>query len=204
MAKKTISGVVTSLLALLMATTLPCRADAPGEMINQLRDSAIAILTDAGLDSAQRKDRIQSLIIENVDFLEMSRRILAVNWKKADSSQQERFAELFRGLLESTYIDYIDEYHNEQVQVVRERVKDTRAIVDTIFTTGDKEIPVVYKLSLRDGRWRIIDISIEDVSLVSNFRETYGQIVARDGIDGLLEKMADQIEEMKTEKAAEN
>ena len=63
---------------------------------------------------------------------------------------------------------------------------------------------MVYKLLLRDGRWKVIDISIEDVSLVSNYRETYGEIAARDGIEGLLEQMAEQIEKMRAEKATEN
>jgi len=204
MFKRTLSGAVTVLLTLLVVTPLPCRADTPSEVINRLRDSAIAILSDTGLDSAQRSDRIRSIVTDNMSFAEMSRRILAVNWKKADPDQRERFAELFIDLLEAIYVDYIDEYSNETVKVVRERVKDTRAIVDTIFITGDNEIPVVYKLILRDGRWRIIDISIEDVSLVSNFRETYGEIVAKDGIDGLLGQMADQIKEMRAEKDAEN
>jgi phospholipid transport system substrate-binding protein len=204
MFKRTLSGAVTVLLTLLVVTPLPCRADTPSEVISRLRDSAIAILTDTGLDSAQRRDRIRSIITDNVNFAQMSRRILAVNWKKADPDQRERFAELFIDLLEATYVDYIDEYSNETVKVVRERVKDTRAIVDTIFITGDNEIPVVYKLILRDGQWRVIDISIEDVSLVSNFRETYGEIVAKDGIDGLLGQMADQIKEMRAEKDAEN
>lgn len=203
MVKEKLSAAVTVLLILLLVAPLPCRAGAPSEVIGRMRDSAIAILTDAGLDPAQRVDRIRSLVMDNVNFPEMSRRILAVNWKKADPHQRERFAALFRDLLEATYIDYIDEYSDETVQVVRERVKETRAIVDTIFITGDNEIPVVYKLLLRDGRWKVIDISIEDVSLVSNFRETYGEIAARDGIDGLLEQMAEQIEKMRAEKATE-
>ena len=204
MSKKTLSGALIVLLTLLVVTPLPCQAGAPSEVIGQMRDSAIAILTDTSLDSDQRIDRIRSLVMEHVNFPEMSRRILAVNWKKADPSQQERFADLFRDLLEATYIDYIDEYSDETVKVARERVKDTRAIVDTIFITGDNEIPVVYKLILRDGRWRVIDISIVDVSLVSNFRETYGEIVAKNGIEGLLKQMADQIEKMRAEKDVEN
>ena len=127
----------------------------------------------------------------------MSQRILSRNWKEATEEQRGRFIQLFIDLLETTYIDRIEEYSGQRVEYVRERVKGDRAIIDTLFVTKKKQIPINYKLVKKDGRWLIFDIVIEEVSLISNYRETYSEIIRKKGIKGLLERMEEKVKELK-------
>ena len=64
--------------------------------------------------------------------------------------------------------------------------------------TSSTEIPVNYKVYLKDGSWLVYDVIIEGVSLISNYRSSYQEIVMKDGFDGLLAKMEEKIRELKS------
>ena len=173
------------------------RAASPQQSVESIVDGAILILNDEKLDLQEKKARIRSIVLDSVDFRSMSQRILSRNWQKANEEERERFIQLFTDLLETTFIDRIEEYSDERMEYVRERIKGDRAIVDTLFITKKKQIPINYKLIRKEGKWWVFDIVIEEVSLISNYRETYSEIVMRDGIEGLLTRMENKIEELK-------
>ncbi len=172
-------------------------AESPQQRVESIVDEAILILKDEGLDWPEKKVRIRSIILDNVDLRSMSQRILSRNWKKATDEEKERFTQLFTDLLETTYFNRIEEYSEERMEYVRERIKGDRAIVDTLFITRRRQIPINYRLIRKEGKWWIFDIVIEEVSLISNYRETYNEIVMRDGIEGLLTRMENKIEALK-------
>jgi len=172
-------------------------AASPQQSVESIVDGAILILNDEKLDLQEKKARIRSIILDSVDFRSMSQRILSRNWQKANDEERERFIQLFTDLLQTTYIDRIEEYSDERMEYVRERIKGDRAIVDTLFITKKKQISINYKLIRKEGKWWVFDIVIEEVSLISNYRETYSEIVMRDGIEGLLTRMENKIEELK-------
>ena len=71
-----------------------------------------------------------------------------------------------------------------------EEIRDNRATVNTVVITKNGNIPVNYKLRKRnDGRWLVYDVEVENVSMVSSYRDSYREIVSRDGLDGLLAQM---------------
>ena len=74
--------------------------------------------------------------------------------------------------------------------------KDDKAIVDTKFVSADLEIPVQYKMVLENGSWQVFDVVIEGVSLIRNYRSSYGEIIRRDGYDGLFALMEQKVREM--------
>jgi phospholipid transport system substrate-binding protein len=171
-------------------------AGSPQQSIESVVDEAILVFKDESLDWQEKKVRIRSIVLDSVDLRSMSQRILSRNWQKASDEERDRFIKLFTELLETTYIDRIEEYSDERMEYVRERIKGDRAIVDTQFITKKKQIPINYKLIRKEGKWWVFDIVIEEVSLISNYRETYSEIVMKDGIEGLLTRMENKIEEL--------
>jgi phospholipid transport system substrate-binding protein len=172
-------------------------ADSPQQRVESVVDEAILVFKDESLDWQEKKVRTRSIVLDSVDLRSMSQRILSKNWQKASDEERERFIQLFTELLETTYIDRIEDYSDERMEYVRERIKGDRAIVDTLFITKKKQIPINYKLIRKEGKWWVFDIVIEEVSLISSYRETYSEIVMRDGIEGLLTRMENKIEELK-------
>lgn len=179
--------------------TLASTAFAAGNATESVRtsvDAIIGILKDAGLDKPAKRDKIRVIIAERFDFRAMSQRTLATNWRKASKEEQQQFVELFAKLIQNTYIGRVEAYTNEEVQYPGEKITDNRAVVDTLIVTSSKEIPVTYKLYLKDDRWLVYDVNIEGVSLISNYRNSYQEIVKRDGFAGLLSQMEEKVKEL--------
>jgi phospholipid transport system substrate-binding protein len=179
--------------------TLASTAFAAGNATESVRtsvDAIIGILKDAGLDKPAKRDKIRVIIAERFDFRAMSQRTLATNWRKASKEEQQQFVELFAKLIQNTYIGRVEAYTNEEVKYPGEKITDNRAVVDTLIVTSSAEIPVIYKLYLKDDRWLVYDVNIEGVSLISNYRNSYQEIVKRDGFAGLLSQMEEKVKEL--------
>ena len=159
-------------------------------------ESIIGILKDAGLDQSAKREKIRAAIAERFDFRAMSQRTLATNWKKASKEEQQQFVGLFAELIQNTYIGRVEAYTNEEVKYPGEKITNDRAVVDTLIVTSSAEIPVTYKLYLKDDRWLVYDVNIEGVSLISNYRNSYQEIVKREGFSGLLAKMEEKVREL--------
>ncbi len=194
--KKITSSIVGILMILLLNT--PIQAAAPTDQLKKSLDGIIEVLKEQGLDREVRREKIRVLFRERFDFRIMSRRVLARNWKKTTPDIQDRFVALFADLLEAIYIGRIEEYSDERIDYINERIKEKRAIIDTVIVTKSVEIPINYKLTLTGDLWLVYDVVIEEVSLVRSFRSSYSEIVKKEGFEGLLAKMEDKVEELKS------
>ena len=128
----------------------------------------------------------------------MSQRTLATNWKKASDDEKKKIVALFSQLIESTYIGRVEAYTDEKVDYPGEKVKGKKAVVETLILTDTADIPVNYKVYLKNGKWWVYDVVIEGISLISNYRSSYQEIVKKEGFDGLLAKMQDKIKDLQS------
>ena len=192
----------TRILAVLVAGlvfsfTNPALADTSA--LDAVRTSVEAILEavkNKELDKAARREQMRAAIKDRFDFRAMSQRTLATNWKKATDQEQQQFVELFSQLIENSYVDKIESYTNERVEYPGTKVSGRKAVVDTLIITASADIPVNYKLYQKGNEWLVYDVIIEGVSLISNYRSSYQEIVKKEGIPGLLVKMQDKIDEL--------
>jgi phospholipid transport system substrate-binding protein len=165
-------------------------APTPKERVQETVDAVLEVLRDQERDVETKKRDIRALVRERFDFRAMAQSTLAQNWRSASEEEQRRFVTLYSRLLEDTYLVMVEEYTNETVEYRKETLRNEKtAQVDTIILAPGKEIPVIYRTRLKDGDWYIYDVIIEGVSLISNYRSTYQQIVRRDGMSGLLAQL---------------
>ncbi len=165
-------------------------ADGPLAVVTETVEAVIAVLKNDTLGDAVRKRQVRAIIGEHFDFTAMANRVLATNWRKATSAERARFTGLFRELLSNTYWSKISGYTNETVDYTGERMRsDKLATVNTVIRTDTVDIPVDYKLYLKDGRWMAYDVVIEQVSLVRNYRSSFQDIVRDRGISGLIDEL---------------
>ena len=181
-----------------LAAGLPASAAAgtPMEEVRTSVDAIFAVLRDADLPLPARKDKVSVLVRKRFDFRVMSQGVLATNWKKASGAQKERFVELFSNLLIGSYRERVNAYSDEEVKYLGEKLKGIRAEVSTVIISDGVEIPMKYKVLKRGEKWLAYDIVIEGVSLLRNYRESYRDIVKKEGMDGLLAQMERKIEEL--------
>ena len=173
----------------------------PTQTVQESVDAILDLLKDETLQQDDRRARIRAHIKTRFDFQAMSQRTLATNWKKATEQEKEKFIDLFSQLIENTYIGKIETYTNEKIEYPGEKVKSGKAIVETLIIAASADIPVDYKLYQKDGAWWVYDVIIEGVSLISNYRSSYQEIVKKEGFGGLLAKMQEKIDELSSEPA---
>ena len=181
------------LLLGLMFTWPVAAADAgasPKEVVQTTVDNILAILRKPDFDIAKDRETIKGHIVAAFDDTAMAQSVLSTAWRDATPEQQNEFKALLLQTIEDTYLDRVQEYTNETVEFRDEEIRENRATVETFVLTRSGEIPVNYKLRKRnDGRWLVYDVEVENVSMVSSYRDTYRDIVSRSGVDGLLDQM---------------
>jgi phospholipid transport system substrate-binding protein len=188
-------------LLLMLATTASASAATPTEQLRSTVDQVIETLRDKSLSGAPRRQRLSALIRPRFNFPLMAQWVLGTNWRKATPAEKERFVTLFTDTLEETYVGKIENYTDEKVRYLKEKVEGEKAEVATVIVGKSVEIPIDYKLARKGGEWLVYDVSVEGVSLVRNFRSTYDEIVRKDGLPGLLKQMEEKLIEMRANNA---
>ena len=191
------AAAVAALAAVLLAAPIAgegaaqATRSAPMAVISDTVDEVLAVLNDASLGSAERRSRIEEIAYRRFDFGAMSRLVVARYWKRFTPAQQEELVREFKAFLARTYGDRIDRYNQEQIEIVGERQEPRGDVsVLTRIVGGEYDAAEVdYRLRGKDGRWRIIDVKIEGISLVLNYRDQFKAVLSRGGPDGLLEAL---------------
>jgi len=130
------------------------------------------------------------------DDVELSRRTMARNWNNLNVTQRQEFVQLFRQVLEKVYADKIISYNNEKIVFDRETLlSGNQAEVQTRIITSSKEIPVSYRVILKDGAWKVYDVVVEGVSLIQNYRSQFNDILVKNTNEQLLEILRKKVKE---------
>ncbi len=181
-------------LAIVLFTPGVFALESPGSVLKQDVTKVLAVAKDESLDRAARRVRLSAILSARFDVEAMAQSILAVNWSHATPGQRARFVELLTRLLEETYIGAIESYTTETVRVGGERIRaDGATVIVTIVRRDGADIPLLFKLRKSDDAWRAYDANIEGVSLVSNYRGSFAEIVRNRGIEGLLEHLEQRL-----------
>jgi len=157
-------------------------------VLDVLRDPA---LKDDSAKEAKEK-KLWSIADTMFDYPGLSKRTLGKNWETLNSKQQEEFTDLFSTHLGNVYLDRILAYSNEKVVFDKEKTKEDRALVNTRVLGPSKEIPVDYRMVLKDSGWKVYDVVIEGVSLVENYRSQFKEILRDKGPEYLLETLREK------------
>lgn len=194
--KRAWMAIATVLWLALVAPLASAQTTSPTDSVKSVVNSILAILRDGSLSFEEARPRIRSEIQRGFDDVAMAQSVLSTNWRSASESQQDEFRQLLMRTIESTYIGRVRAYTNESVEFRSESVSGNRASVNTVIISNSGNIPIVYQLRQRRDGWFVYDVEIENVSMVSTYRETYRSVVRRDGMDGLLQQMRDKLVEL--------
>ncbi|OGW26874.1 MAG: hypothetical protein A2X59_08925 [Nitrospirae bacterium GWC2_42_7] len=189
--RKNMTKIIFILLLLLPASAF---AGAPLDTVKGHADKVLDILRDPALkaDSANnlRKEKIRAIAAKMFDFSELSKRTLARNWNKLSSEQQSEFVMLYESLLEDAYANKIMSFTDEKIVFNKEiPLTDKTTEVQSVVMRRNDEIPIYYRVILKDGTWRVYDVVIEGVSLINNYRTQFREILANKSPESLLETL---------------
>lgn len=170
-----------------------CAQPAPLGSVERMVNSVLEILDHPNLSLQEKKSKVRGRVQGFLSIDSMAQRTLGSHWDDATSEQKSHFVSLFTRILEATYLHRIEDYSGGEVKYLQQRVKDTRAIVDTLIIVNELELPVQYQMVYEQDSWKVFDLVIEGVSLIRNYRSSYGEIIRRQGFDGLFRLMEDRV-----------
>jgi phospholipid transport system substrate-binding protein len=137
-------------------------------------------------------DLVGNKLAPHFDFELITRSAVGRDWNKASADQRRLLIKSFRELLVSTYAKSLAKYSGEQVLYKPSRA-GTRAgtvVVPTEVTGGGgPSIPIDYRMHKQSGSWKVYDLVIDNVSMISNYRGQFRATIARSGIDGLIREL---------------
>ena len=169
--------------------------DGPRAVVEAITGAALDVLGNKSFSVEDKRQRLETIVYAHVDFDTMSRLVLARNWSQLSPAQQADFVKLFKEHLSITYGRSIENYKNERVEISgdREEARGDWTVKTKILRGGGaNDILVDYRLRKEDAAWRIIDIVIERVSLVINYRSQFQEIVSQGGPTKLLEVLREK------------
>jgi phospholipid transport system substrate-binding protein len=174
-------------------------AGEPTDRIKVASDKIIAIVFDNSLKTPEMKSKRDQMVFEIVgglfDWQEFSRRTLARHWSKRTENEKKEFISLFRQLVERTYMAKAGQYSGGKVVFLDEKIEGDYCNVSTqVLTSEGSQISVEYRMIKKDGVWWVYDVYIEGVSLVSNYRSQFNDILVKSSFEDLLKRLKDKIE----------
>jgi len=186
-----------ALCATLLLGPAPARAsdaeDQASRTVREVVDRVLAILRTPGLDSAARRARIQDVAYDWFDFETMSRLVVARPWRDFTAEQRSSFVVEFRELLSARYGRKLDDYGDEEVDLLGARQDAGGDVtVRTRIHRPGEEVTVDYRLRLEEGRYRAIDVVIEGVSLVFSYRGQFQELLNQGGPAGLIARLKEK------------
>lgn len=190
---------IVGMYAVLIQSTQSFAAQAPDptEQFRPFVEKIVATLTDESLQGEdnciKRREEVMKIASERFDFDEMSKRVLGRTWRKLSDEDKKYFTSLFTRLLEHAYIGKIEDYSKQKVIFKDQRVKGSRAQVNTNVVDKDVSVSVSYIMMLKDDIWMVYDIVVEGVSLVRNYMDQFKEILRKEGYASLLKQVEEKV-----------
>jgi phospholipid transport system substrate-binding protein len=189
--KKWLTGLI---LLTLLAVPFTVFAGVPLDTVKSNVSGVLSILGDPKLQGESGKkvkaERIEAAAEKLFDFVELSKRTLGVNWNKFSTAQRQEFVELFKGILKDAYVDKITSYTNEQVDFTKEvPLSENTVEVQSVIVAKSGQVPIYYRVIKKDDGWKVYDVVIEGVSLISNYSSQFREILANNPPEKVLETL---------------
>jgi phospholipid transport system substrate-binding protein len=185
-----LAGVVFS------ASVLAADTD-PDQLVKSVTEEVLTIVrSDKDIQSGNAKKAIALVevkVLPHFNFTRMTQLAVGREWKNASPAQQKSLTEEFKTLLVRTYSKALTEYRNQSIEYKPFTMKpgDTEAKVKTLVKQpgGAQPIQLDYSLEKQESGWKVYDIEVAGVSLVTNYRDTFATEIRNNGIDGLIKAL---------------
>jgi phospholipid transport system substrate-binding protein len=183
-------------LPLLLPVASGATSDDPRALVIDTTEKVLAKIREerTALDANPRlvDQFIIDIVLPHFDFVAMARLVLGKHWRQASPAQREAFVKEFRDLLVRTYATALLEYTEEVVEFQPLTLKpgDTEVTVRTeIDQPGGLGIPVHYRMERQEQGWKVYDVTIDGLSLIGNYRNTFANDIRGGSLDALIDSM---------------
>ena len=173
--------------------------ESPVVMLERTSQQVIKILQDDRELLQKEPERVYKIIDEyilpHLDEVTMAKLALGKNWKQASKDQKLEFVAEFKNLLIRTYSKSLLEFRDQQINYFPVKLADDAykaSVKAEVIQPNGPSIPMAYRVRIKNNAWKVYDIKIDGISLVTSYRGTFTQEIRKSGIDGLLKYLRDK------------
>lgn len=186
------------LLGLLMAlaTAQVLAQEAPDVLARRVMTEVLDIVkTDKSIQAGDQKrifELVDAKVLPHFDFRHMTALAMGREWRNASNEQKDALTVEFKTLLVRSYSNALSQYKNQSIDFkpLRAQATDTDVVVRTeVRQPGAKPVAIDYQMEKQAAGWKVYDVMVAGVSLVTNYRETFAQEIKAGGVDGLLKSL---------------
>jgi phospholipid transport system substrate-binding protein len=199
---------LSTLLGALMALLVPTASAqdvAPDVLVKTVTEEVISIIKqDRDIQAGNSKKTIalvEQKVLPHFNFTRMTALAMGVNWRKATPEQQQLLVEQFRTLLVRTYSTALSAYRNQVIDFkpLRAPAADADVVVRSeVKQSGTEPVSIDYSLEKTSGGWKVYDVTVGGVSLVTTYRDAFASEVRNAGIEGLIKALAEKNRKLET------
>lgn len=190
----------TLCVLILLLDPLQANAGVPLDTVQGHVNNVLDVLRNPALQGEGNKEvkqkKIEAIADQMFDYMVLSRLTLGRNWRKFSNNQRQEFVSLYRSILEKAYMDKILSYTDEKVVFDKETMlSEKKAEVQTRIITKSTEIPINYRMYLKNGQWKVYDVIIEGISLIKNYRTQFREILINNPPEEVLKILREKTKE---------
>ncbi len=179
--------------------------DAPDILVKSVTQEVIGIVKqDKDIQAGSTKKTIalvEEKILPHFNFQRMTALAMGQNWRRATPEQQKQLVDQFRTLLVRTYSSALTQYRNQTIEFrpLRMQPNDTEVTVRSeVRQSGAEPISIDYAMEKTGSSWKVYDVSVAGVSLVTTYRDSFATEIRNAGVDGLIKTLADKNRQLET------
>ncbi len=171
---------------------------APLGVVKQLVARVLGIVNNKQMAQADKRKKLRELGTANLDFNEMSRLAMGRSWRSLSADQRRRFVPVFSSFLEDAYLNKVQNYSGQDIQIIRARLSERNyaRVSGRIVQQGSEPIGLSFSLKRDDGVWKIYDVAIDNVSTLQSYRAEFQRIMSDKGFDDLMRRIQDRDREL--------
>ncbi|GAO35879.1 signal peptide protein [Sulfuricella sp. T08] len=178
---------------------------APDALVKETSQDVLEIVKKDKDIQSGNKQKIYALVdakvLPHFDFKRMTQLAVGKSWRQATPAQQDALVKEFRALLVRTYSTSLSTYKNQIIDYkpLRMQPEDTDVTVKTVVRQpGGQPIPIDYSLQKNADGWKVYDVVVDNISLVTNYRGSFASEIRQSGIDGLIKVLVDKNHQAET------
>jgi len=198
--------VVIALCFSVFAAAASAQDLAPDAQVKKITDEVIGVIKqDKDIQGGNQKkinDLVDAKVLPYFNFSHMTALAVGRNWPKASAEQQKMLTSEFRTLLVRTYSSALSTYKNQVIEFrpLRAAAADTDVTVRTqVKQPGAEPINIDYSMEKIPSGWKVYDVAVGGVSLVTNYRETFNAEIRDGGVDSLIKSLASKNRSLETQ-----
>lgn len=182
-------NILVAVVAVLFAAPVWADAKQAEGFVTQLGNQAVGVLQNASFDSAKKRATLADLFSKNVDVEWIGRFVLGRHYRTLTDVQRQRFTQVYNEFLRKTYTSRFEEYTGVQFTVLgsAEAAPGESMVKTRVQVPGKAPISVDYRVvESKPGAFKVTDIVVEGVSLLTTQRSEFSSVINRDGVDRLI------------------